>query len=848
MPIRFQYDAAAVVPPSSNELKKYGGQMLMQQRKYDLDQMRDQRNNQMRMQNIAAMQNYNAEPSIGEDDAMLEQEIRSGAYDPDTVRSLRDDQRAMRQIMRDRNIDGTQRAQALDNLRSRMRMMRSTGRVQPMMQTQPSTPRQPPTAAQAFAQNDKLEERFMGMIEPVNPDGTPMPYEERLKKAMEMYDTRQRMLFGQPAQQPAPPVGQSQASYSGGSTEAGFGVSPVMAQGGFQGMGQSAYQPTGNYTGGEPVFGVQPVLAQQAGQPQATQTAPVAAPPVSPEASPSKKGARGYISAAPRGGSVTELGRNPVYSQDGKFLGDTGLYDQQGADYIRRQAAGVQPMAQPVSTERAGFDAAMGSNLDTAYDLANMDRSPGTNFFNPENPAYAAMRAPAPQQSTGNVGQFKGRYGLGGVDYGINPATGNRVTASIRPGGGLEFDEPVGKPGTAMGGRKGSVTIMGGTKKPAAGAEVSPGESTPSQMEVYNALPTASEIAEAEAIAVNPNTSAEQQKKAAMTLKKAGRSESDVRKLIASGGKPSDQSASGRPAGVDVQKAYDIVKGNRSHDRAGYKYPEFANAEKVLKGEGWTDQDISDLRTGVSKKKLPDRPTQSDKQKMLDYLQNGNPSDVEREVIEKILEDEGVDLNATSAPPPQQATASPSTTAPSRGVMLNQTPSLPIQLKEADKVSSVTDSDQPEYKPSSEGEIRTWTNKEGKKLEGSIVEGSLEAAANQPDGQRVITIKRSDGKFFNIPIDQFSEEDLAYLDAKYKLNLPPANVDSSSGKDFLSRYEEGKAYKYEKPKKTDRKYNTGEKPGPRSKQYQTPGPFQDSIPVEFWNPKPPSEAYRKRMS
>jgi hypothetical protein len=178
-----------------------------------------------------------------------------------------------------------------------------------------------------------------------------------------------------------------------------------------------------------------------------------------------------------------------MYNERGEFVGDPGLYDRQGADYIRQQTAGVQPVAQPVSTGRAGFDAAMGSNLDTAYDLANMDRSPGTNFFNLENPAYAAMRAPAPQQNTGNVGQFKGRYGLGGVDYGINPATGNRVTASIRPGGGLEFDEPIGKPGTAMGGRKGSVTIMGGKKKPV--AEVSPGVSTPQQMAAYNALPEA---------------------------------------------------------------------------------------------------------------------------------------------------------------------------------------------------------------------------------------------------------------------------------------------------------------------------------------------------------------------
>jgi hypothetical protein len=67
------------------------------------------------------------------------------------------------------------------------------------------------------------------------------------------------------------------------------------------------------------------------------------------------------------------------------------------------------------------------------------------------------------------------------IDYGINPATGNRVTASIRPGGTMpEYDEPVGPPGTAMGGGRGGLTIMGGKKKPATAAtaeiaEVSPG-------------------------------------------------------------------------------------------------------------------------------------------------------------------------------------------------------------------------------------------------------------------------------------------------------------------------------------------------------------------------------------
>jgi hypothetical protein len=376
-------------------------------------------------------------------------------------------------------------------------------------------------------------------------------------------------------------------------------------------------------------------------------------------------------------------------------------------------------------------------------------------------------------------------------------------------------------------------------------------------MAAYNALPEAQDagridrsdpkVKQALSVAANLNATTEQQKEAAGILKKAGFTENEVKESIAMGG-GSENAQTKRTSKADVEKAYKIIKSNRSHDRAGYKYPEFANAEKTLKAEGWTDQDISDLRSGKSKKKLPERPNPQQIADMQTRLQSGNVSDAERQVIEDVLKAEGISLDASPASTPSQpAIPSRSLTAPSRSVTLTQSPSLLNQLEEADRVSSVADSEQTGYEPLPAMETRTWTNKEGKKLEGIVVEGSIEAAANQPEGQRVITIKRSDGKFFNIPIDQLSEEDIAYIDAKYRMkNLPPSTV-GEDGEDFFSRFKKGKAYKYEKPKQTDRKYNTGEKPGPRSKQYQDPGPFNDSIPAEFWNPKPPSEAYRQRM-
>jgi hypothetical protein len=378
--------------------------MVLQQQRSD-QQMRqrtqDQQYDMQRMGAMGAMREMR-EPSIGEDDAMLEQEIRSGLYDPDTVRALRQDQRAMRQIMRDTNIDGTQRAQALGNLQSRMRMSRSTGKVQPMMQQMGPAALQtkpPMTEAEYFSDEKNYANAYaaaQARLEAAGPD-TPVTPENIQAQMHNDYLAKQKFLQGLSQPQPnapaAAPAANPQASYSGGQPT--FGASPVMAQGGMGApVGPGAYQPTGSYTGGQPVFGASPVLA----------------------------------------------------------------------DPAKQQYAEVS-----------------GGNRDTQYSLQNPQMSAGQAYFDPNNPVRQEMSAADqsmvnPQRQT--LGQPGGRYGLGQIDYGINPATGNRVTASIRPGGTMpEYDEPVGPPGTAMGGGRGGLTIMGGKKKPApaATAEVSPG-------------------------------------------------------------------------------------------------------------------------------------------------------------------------------------------------------------------------------------------------------------------------------------------------------------------------------------------------------------------------------------
>ncbi len=404
MPIVLRHQAAGIAPDQENPRTKYGMAMVLQQQRSD-QQMRqrtqDQQYDMQRMGAMGAMREMR-EPSIGEDDAMLEQEIRSGLYDPDTVRALRQDQRAMRQIMRDTNIDGTQRAQALGNLQSRMRMSRSTGKVQPMMQQMGPAALQtkpPMTEAEYFSDEKNYANAYaaaQARLEAAGPD-TPVTPENIQAQMHNDYLAKQKFLQGLSQPQPnapaAAPAANPQASYSGGQPT--FGASPVMAQGGMGApVGPGAYQPTGSYTGGQPVFGASPVLA----------------------------------------------------------------------DPAKQQYAEVS-----------------GGNRDTQYSLQNPQMSAGQAYFDPNNPVRQEMSAADqsmvnPQRQT--LGQPGGRYGLGQIDYGINPATGNRVTASIRPGGTMpEYDEPVGPPGTAMGGGRGGLTIMGGKKKPApaATAEVSPG-------------------------------------------------------------------------------------------------------------------------------------------------------------------------------------------------------------------------------------------------------------------------------------------------------------------------------------------------------------------------------------
>jgi hypothetical protein len=659
--------------------------MVLQQQRSD-QQMRqrtqDQQYDMQRMGAMGAMREMR-EPSIGEDDAMLEQEIRGGLYDPDTVRALRQDQRAMRQIMRDTNIDGTQRAQALGNLQSRMRMSRSTGKVQPMMQQMGPAALQtkpPMTEAEYFSDEKNYANAYAAAQARLEATDKPVTQENVHAQMHNDYLAREGFIgsLRQPQGQPQPnvpaasPAANPQASYT--SPEV-FGQANVMAQGGMGApVGQGAYQPTGSYTSPE-VFGAANVLANPAQPPQ----------------------------------------------------------QQPATQYL--------PDGTPYNANL----------VDMAYDAVNPERSAGTNYFDPENPEYARMRGADqsivnPQKET--LGKPGGRYGLGMVDYGINPATGNRVTASIRPGGTMpEYDEPVGKPGTAMGGGRGGLTIMGGRKKPAtaATAEVSPG-GTPVNAGLAAAAPIRisrddPRVKQAEMIAVNPNASEDEQNRAADILKNAGYKEQDVARLAASGS-----------------------------------------------------------ATQSNKKRLRDPFWGPVGEFLADPLGEYNPL-------------VGSKQNAN-------VVASRSASAPSRGQMLNASPSLLGQLEQAEPASANPVVPSPAGGVTQDqGELRTWTSVDGRTFEGSIVEGSLDPTA------KTISVKRKDGQVFsNVPIDRFGEEDKAYIDALYKVG----NATNWTEKPD-SRMGRGQAYQYDKPAGSQ-----GKKPTPKSK-------YIGETPKEVYQ-RPPSSS------
>jgi hypothetical protein len=536
-------------------------------------------------------------------------------------------------------------------------------------------------------------------------------------------------------------------------------------------------------------------LSQPQGQGQ-----PAAQPPNAPATTPAANPQASYT-----GGQPT-FGASPVMAQGGMGAPvGPGAYQPTGSYTGGQPVFGASPvLADPAKQQYAEVS---GGNRDTQYALQNPQMSAGQAYFDPNNPVRQEMSAADqsmvnPQKQT--LGKPGGRYGLGQIDYGINPATGNRVTASIRPGGTMpEYDEPVGKPGTAMGGGRGGLTIMGGRKKPApaATADVSPGASTPAQMATYNALPEATaapmrisrddpKVKEAEAIAANPSATREQQAAAVATLDAAGFTEDDVAKLVA-----------GRNSGQPTKK----------------KLPAWGSQKDVLEIPGQIYGDISAQVKETQKrvgKVMQDRDT--DNRQRAKSLMTGLPPSKDQEIADSLRES-----IETQRKNPRMKPASPPAS-----------PSLLGQLEQAEPPAASSVAPSPASDATQDqGKLRTWKNAEGKTLEGTLVVESLAAASRQPSGQQTITVKRKDGQFFNIPVSQLSEEDMAYLEAAFKVSRYLDGYDWTTGNTI--KVGKGKASKYEKPTTEQKKYPS--RSGPMSKSYR------GEIPEEVLR-KPPSSS------
>jgi len=504
----------------------------------------DQQYDMQRMGAMGAMREMR-EPSRAERREMLDMQIQNGAVPQGLIKPLRDLAAEEARVMRNRSLNAEQMGEALSQIDSQMSIIMSSAYPQRMaanrmQQAQANQqPAGPPSAREAFRKDRKLFGEYTARAQATFEGAeTPPTSQMILDKAGELFDAEQAWLNaspaaaptqGQPASQPpnapaAAPAGQPQASYSGGKPT--FGGSPVMAQGGFgspqpQGQVPPQSDPRFSHTQIQPGFrfpgqgpenpkGVKMVLGSMPPQyvlndgtqveskwengqwvPDTDQTGPRSMMLNGGQRQPNAQGGIQQNSMRLVGepgipNLIAGLGGpsdyQPQFNAQGGMGAPVGPGAYQPGGYTSPEVFGAaNVLANPANQQYAEVS---GGNRDTQYALQNPQMSAGQAYFDRNNPVRQEMSAADqsivnPQKET--LGKPGGRYGLGMIDYGINPATGNRVTASIRPGGTMpEYDEPVGPPGTAMGGRKGSLNIMGGKKKPATAAvaeiaEVSPG-------------------------------------------------------------------------------------------------------------------------------------------------------------------------------------------------------------------------------------------------------------------------------------------------------------------------------------------------------------------------------------
>lgn len=211
---------------------------------------------------------------------------------------------------------------------------------------------------------------------------------------------------------------------------------------------------------------------------------------------------------------------------------------------------GVSPAAQASGMVRPQQLSPTGNpmTVDTQYEMDNPQQSPGINFFDPNNPAYAAMRGPDPAYMNPSPGHSMQQLPGGGVDFGQGPS-GQNVSTRVRPGGTMpEYNPSVGV--------KAPVTDQWFKDRAPQQAQVSPGErydsaqaardqaaflaskmaeaKTPDEKVEYEAVKSfldegqPPEIANAIMVGLDPNSTKEEKMKAVALLRSRGVSYNDI--------------------------------------------------------------------------------------------------------------------------------------------------------------------------------------------------------------------------------------------------------------------------------------------------------------------------------
>jgi len=384
------------------------------------------------------------------------------------------------------------------------------------------------------------------------------------------------------------------------------------------------------------------------------------------------------------------------------------------------------------------------------YAASNQNLSSTYQMFDPNNPDYAARATPSQNQQQ-EKGKFKGTYGLGGVDYGINEKTGNRVTGSIRPGGTtIEYDEPVKvRPKITNQSIDEAMTRAGRAKRQQASQEfdskypnaargpvnipsslVAPATASSSPTAFDRNAP---ENVSAINVALDPNTSEEDKKKAARTLRQNGATADDIAQIenekTQSRPKTVYQGRSGIPEGMD-------------------KRPAMQSKQQ-------------------SKLATTPKPTEKNITESIAYLQSGAASAPENEILTEFLRSNNVDVNniVTPAPPAEPKGLPANTTKQNANASVGKT----------DKQLSI---------PMPPPPVNTEA-KPGKGVGKSVVEGIIQYANSLQDkklGMKIASVYDS-----RVPLDIRAQTAKELLDAGLDLRKLEESIKSSLGSSKTGR-------------------------------------------------------------